>query len=148
MALEVARPNIACTTRDFVIEQYSNGPIPRSSNVATVRFCDRSLIPFGDQTTGHFRYRTSTRTSIDLFLGSNNGLFLGSTGRTFLRPTSQTYYGIYMYTAKLLQICNICVNYNKLYHISFTSWVSYDSKLHPDTSMSFTYCNGMCMSTF
>ena len=85
-----------CTTRDFVIEQYSNSPIPRSSNVATVRFCDRSLIPFRVQATVHFRYRTSTRTSIDLFLGSNNGLFLGSTSRTFLRPTCQTYYGIYM----------------------------------------------------
>ena len=31
-----------CTTSGFLIEQYSDGPIPCSSNGAVVRFCDRS----------------------------------------------------------------------------------------------------------
>ena len=92
-----------CTTSDFLIEQYSDGPIPCS---AAVRFCDRS-----DSAIKRSSTSATALTSIDLFLGSNNGLYLGSNNGLFLRsnnglflrsnsgpflrPTSQTYYGMY-----------------------------------------------------
>ena len=87
-----------CTTSGFLIEQYSDGPIPCSSNGAAVRFCDRSHSAIKRSSTS-----ATALTSIDLFLGSNNGLYLGSNNGLFLRsnsgpflrPTSQTYYGIY-----------------------------------------------------
>ena len=97
VALEVARPNIV-RQAVFLIEQYSDGPIPCSSNGAAVRFCDRSHSAIKRSSTS-----ATALTSIDLFLGSNNGLYLGSNNGLFLRsnsgpflrPTSQTYYGIY-----------------------------------------------------
>ena len=49
-----------CTTLDFAIEQYSNGP---------VRFRDRT-------TTIQFRYRTTVHFCNDLFLQSNSDPFL------------------------------------------------------------------------
>ena len=87
-----------CTTSGFLIEQYSDRPIPCSSNGAAVRFCDRSHSAIKRSSTS-----ATALTSIDLFLGSNNGLYLGSNNDLFLRsnsgpflrPTSQTYYGIY-----------------------------------------------------
>ena len=87
-----------CTTSGFLIEQYSDGPIPCSNNGAAVRFCDRSHSAIKRSSTS-----ATALTSIDLFLGSNNGLYLGSNNGLFLRsnsgpflrPTSQTYYGIY-----------------------------------------------------
>ena len=87
-----------CTTSGFLIEQCSDGPIPCSSNGAAVRFCDRSHSAIKRSSTS-----ATALTSIDLFLGSNNGLYLGSNNGLFLRsnsgpflrPTSQTYYGIY-----------------------------------------------------
>ena len=87
-----------CTTSGFLIEQYSDGPIPCSSNGAAVRFCDQSHSAVKRSSTS-----ATALTSIDLFLGSNNGLYLGSNNGLFLRsnsgpflrPTSQTYYGIY-----------------------------------------------------
>ena len=87
-----------CTTSGFLIEQYSDGPIPCSSNGAAVRFCDRFHSAIKRSSTS-----ATALTSIDLFLGSNNGLYLGSNNGLFLRsnsgpflrPTSQTYYGIY-----------------------------------------------------
>ena len=48
------------------------------------------------------------------------------------------------YTAKLLQLWNIYVYYNKLYHNCSTSWVSYDSKKYPDTYMFLHIVNRMC----
>ena len=67
-----------CTTSGFLIEQYSDGPIPCSSNGAAVRFRVRAMeqrsdsvfeqwssgpilrsIPFRDQTIIHFRYRAN-----------------------------------------------------------------------------------------
>ena len=86
-----------CTTSGFLIEQYSDGPIPCSSNGAAIRFCDRSHSAIKRSSTS-----ATALTSIDLFLGSNNGLYLGSNNGLFLRsnsgpflrPTSQTYYGI------------------------------------------------------
>ena len=86
-----------CMTSGFLIEQYSDGPIPCSSNGAAVRFWDRSHSAIKRSSTS-----ATALTSIDLFLGSNNGLYLGSNNGLFLRsnsgpflrPTSQTYYGI------------------------------------------------------
>ena len=79
-----------CTTSGFLIEQYSDSPIPCSNNGAAVRFCDRSHSAIKRSSTS-----ATALTSIDLFLGSNNGLFLRSNSGPFLRPTSQTYYGIH-----------------------------------------------------
>ena len=57
---------------DSVFEQRSSGPILRS-------------IPFRDQTIST---SATALTSIDLFLGSNNGLYLGSNNGLFLRSNS------------------------------------------------------------
>ena len=67
-----------CTTSGFLIEQYSDGPIPCSSNGAAVRFCDRSHSAIKRSSTS-----ATALTSIDLFLGSNNGLYLGSNNGLF-----------------------------------------------------------------
>ena len=55
-----------CTTSGFLIEQYSDGPIPCSNNGAAVRFCDRSHSAIKRSSTS-----ATALTSIDLFLGSN-----------------------------------------------------------------------------